>query len=349
MTRMGILLGLILAVDVAEGQIGSNSPGASAATDKIASTNSFIGWSTNGAAIFQNYRVAREWKSPFPTNNPALATNPVIMRMREANSTFTNQVFVAFKPKSLNQLVWTNFLALTNGRDLNIWSHRTHPIGWPTLSPAITWTRNSLIWGLKGFTALSPCWEGEGSSGQVPITLLTRRHGYTRGHGMGAQGFNTRLRGSKVWFLAADDSLVAVTIQREVVRTGAQGDYTIFLFDRDLPDTIQPIRVAALDEVQARYLSMAPNGVNCPVFKTEQGGQVSAEVPGFKVATWKSGDSGSPNLLPLPGELVFFGGRSTSGPSSEMQADMDTLSQMEGLNPKTYQLRWLDWSKYPRE
>jgi hypothetical protein len=215
-------------------------------------------------------------------------------------------------------------------------------------SPRLAHACAGLVWGMKGFTALSPCWEGEVNSGQIPITLLTRRHGYTRGHGMGVEGFNKRQLGAKVWFLATDNSLVTMTIRCGVVRAGRQGDYTLFLFDRDLPDTIQPLRVAAPAEVQSRYLASARGGGgNYPVFKTEQGGNVSAEVAGFTVDTWKGGDSGSPNLLPLPGELVFFGGRSTSGPSVDMQADMDALSKMEGLSPNDYQLRWVDLSKFP--
>lgn len=345
--RLWVSLGLMLAMTSAGAQAVNDQPSASAATNIVNSTNTFIGWSTNGASIVQRYRVAREWKSPFPTNNPVVATNPMIMRMRAANSAFTNQVFVGFLPESLNHLVWTNFIAHTNGRDMSVWFQRTRPTSWPTNAPLLQWNTNSLLWGMKGLTALSPCWEGEGYPGQVPITLLTRRHGYTRGHSMGAEGFHTHWRGSKVWFLAADNSLVTRTILREVVHAGKQGDYTMFLFDRDLPDTIQPIRVAALGEVQARYLSLAHGGGNCPIFKTEQSGQVSADVPGFTVNTWKAGDSGSPNLLPLPGELVFIGGRSTSGPSPEMQADMDALSKMEGLNPNVYQLQWVDLSQYP--
>jgi hypothetical protein len=341
-------LGLTLVLPEAQAQAVIEPPGASAATNTVSSTNIFIGWSTNGAAIYENYQVTPPWKSPFPTNNPALATNPFVMKMRAANPAFTNQVFVRFLPESLTHLVWTNFIAHTNGRDMSIWSQRTHPPGWPTNPPVIRWNTNSLIWGLKGLTALSPCWEVEGSTGQVPITLLTRRHGYTRGHGMGGEGFNTRRLGSNVWFLAADNALITRTIRREVVRVGKQGDYTIVLFDRDLPDTIQPIRVASLAEVLARYVSSARLGWNCPIFKTEQAGKVSADVPGFTVDTWKGGDSGSPNLLPMPGELVFFSGRSTSGPSLAMQADMDELSRQEGLNPKAYQLQWVDLSKYPK-
>jgi hypothetical protein len=347
LNRLWVSLGLALIVNGAAAQAVIDLNSASAATNLVAYTNTFIGWSTNGAAIFQSYRVTRDWKSPVPTNNPVLMTNPMVMKLRTASSDFTIQLFTGFRPESLNHLIWTNFIAHTNGRGLQIWSQRTHPIGWPTIAPVIKWNTNSLIWGMNGLTALSPCWEGEGNSGQVPITLLTRRHGYTRGHGMGAEGFNTRMLGSKVWFLAADNSLVTMTIRREVVRAGKQGDYTIFLFDRDLPDKIQPLRVTSPAEVQARYISSARGGGSCPLFKTEQAGNVSAEVPGFTIDTWKGGDSGSPNMLPLPGELVFFGGRSTSGPNSPMQADMDALSQMEGLNPNAYQLRWVDLSNYP--
>lgn len=340
-------LGLTLFVNGSWAQTILGLPSAVVATNGVASPNVFIGWATNGAAIFQNYRVPREWNMPSPTNNFIGATNQRAMRPRIANWSFTNHVFAGFLPESLNQLVWTNFIAHTNGRDLNVWSQRTEPVGWPTIAPVVRWNTNSLVWGMTGMTALSPCWEGEGSLGQVPITLLTRRHGYTRGHSMGAEGFNTRRLGSKAWFLAADNSLIVRTIRREVVRVGKQGDYTLFIFDRDLPDSIQPMRVVAAAEAQARYLSSALPGVSCPVFKTEQSGQVSAEVTGLTVNTWKGGDSGSPNMLPLPGELVFFGGRSTSGPSPNMQADMDALSNLEGLSPKAYQLRWVDLSKYP--
>jgi hypothetical protein len=84
-----------------------------------------------------------------------------------------------------------------------------------------------------------------------------------------------------------------------------------------------------------------------PLFETEQSGRVSAGLPGLSVNTWKGGDSGSPNMLPLPGELVFYSGRSTSGPSPEMQADMDALCAQEGLPAARYQLQWVDLSAFP--
>ena len=74
---------------------------------------------------------------------------------------------------------------------------------------------------------------------------------------------------------------------------------------------------------------------------------MSAEIPGFTVPTWMAGDSGSPVMLPLPGELVFVGGRSTTGPTTQMQADMDELCRQQQLDPKRYQMRWADLSRFP--
>jgi hypothetical protein len=96
--------------------------------------------------------------------------------------------------------------------------------------------------------------------------------------------------------------------------------------------------------VIANYPS--PPGAPWPIFKTEQTGHVSADIPDFTVDTWKGGDSGSPNMLPLPGELVFLSGRSTSGPSPEMQADMDELCRRDGIDLKRYQMQWVDLESY---
>lgn len=204
------------------------------------------------------------------------------------------------------------------------------------------------MWGMKGLTAISPCWESEGSSGQVPITALTRRHGYARGHGMGEAGFHRNFAGKRVWFVSTNNTVVQVAVAREVVRTiPASGrDYTVLLFSSDLPDAIEPMRVCGLKELMARYTFL--DRVPCPLFMTEQTGNVSAGIPGFILDVSKGGDSGSPNMLPLPGELVFYNGRSTSPPSPEMQADMDELCRLEGLDAAKYQMRWVDLSKYPK-
>lgn len=294
----------------------------------------FCGWSTNGPAVFQKITVVL-------TNAPD--------GKDESHSLLpiTNRFFDHFLPDSLNNAIWTNFVAHTNGRNTLVWSVRSHPPAWPRTAPIVEWNPSGLMQGMKGVTALSPCWEMEGNPGQVPITALTRRHGYTRGHSMGQDGFHTDFAGKKVWFLSEKNDLVTVKVSREVVRTGALSghDYTILLFDRDLPSSIQPMRVVSWTNFPARLPGIP--GTPQPIFQTEQGGHVGTGIPGF-IAQIRGGDSGSPEMLPLPGELVFFGGATTSGPCAEMQADMDELCRRQGLmNPREYQLRWVDLSVYP--
>jgi hypothetical protein len=317
----------------------------------------FAGWVTNAPVILRGLRVTTTTIStqlfripPRLATNAALATN-IQTRLRTNSWTYTNLVFENFVPTTLNHAIWTNFTARTNGRDLRIWSERSLPLGWPNRPPVAAWNTNSIVWGMKGLTALSPAWEGHGAMGQVPLTALTRRHAYTRGHGMGPDGFTKAITGSRAWFLTADNAIVSTRIKRAVVRFGVRTnrpprDYTILLLERDLPETIEPMSVALPDAVQKFYPVGSQGFVPRPIFQTEQLGYVNTGVAPLTVNSWKGGDSGSPNLLPLPGELVFFGGRSTSGPSKEMQEDMDELCRLEGLNPARYQLQWVDLEKY---
>ena len=305
-----------------------------------------VGWSTNGPAVSALVRVevtnaapnAQSPIAPKPDESPAVPDSPAWR---------TNRIFDHFLPGSLNNLVWTNFIAHTNHADMTIWSVRSHPPDWPAHPPAVVWNTNSLIWAMKGITALSPCWEVESGPGQVAATALTRRHAYVRGHGMGPDGFNTNCAGRKVWFITTNNTVVEATVKRDVVRSfpgGAQRDYTILLLSDDLPGGIDPLRVVAPTNLFAKYQQLA--GLY-PIFKTEQTGRVSTEVPPLIVNTWKGGDSGSPDMLPMPNELVFINGRSTSGASPQMQADMDELCRMEQLDPKQYQLQWVDLSGFP--
>jgi len=288
----------------------------------------FVGSTTNGPAVYTRFR------------------NPATNQTANADTYVTNLVFDHYLPDSLNQFVWTNFIAHTNGRSTSLWSVRSHPPGWPTNGspPNLIWNTNSLLWGMKGMTAISQCWEGEGYDGQVPITALTRRHGYTRGHGMAAEGIWTNWTGKKVWFVTHSNQRVEAVIARASVSL-SRGDFTIFVFREDLPRGIEPLRVVAQTNLLARY-PVCP-GAPRPVCQTEQTGHVNAGIPGFTIAAWKGGDSGSPDMLPFANELVFYGGRSTAGPSLAMQADMDKLCVLEGLDPRKYQLQWVDLSRFP--
>jgi len=294
-----------------------------AQADENASTNSSPTWATNGPAVFR-------------------------LEVKDQKPDFTWKFFDHFLPESLNNLVWTNVLALTNARSTTVWSVRTHPPAWPAKPPIVEWNTNSLIWGMRGLTALSPCWEDEGGNGQAPITALTKRHGYTRGHGMGADGFTRARNGKKIWFVTSDNVVIETTVRSAVVRSFvrvANADYTIVLFSKDLPDSIKPMRVVNFQDFNAKYPD--PRPAPWPLFETEQGGNVSTGLPGLSVNTWKGGDSGAPNMLPFRNELVFVNGRSTSCASPQMQKDMNILCRAEGLNPDKYQLQWIDISNYP--
>ena len=301
---------------------------------------------TNGPAVFTATRIHITPQSAVYTNSAGkLARRPV---PKNTQPTFTNYHFEYLVEGSLNYLVWTNLLALTNGRTTSIWSVREHPPGWPSKPPIVKWDTNGLMWGMRGLTALSPCWQVEGAPGQVPVTALTRRHGYARGHGLGNEGFTNDYGRAKIWFVLPNDKLFQTTVRRGVVRTRGgptRQDYTILIFKDELPFPIQPLRVISQTNLMAKYprVKTAP----WPLLQAEQTGHVSASLPGFSVNVFKGGDSGAPDLLPMPGELVFCNGRTTSEASAQMQADMDELCRLEHLNPKRYQMQWVEFSEFP--
>ena len=281
---------------------------------------------------------------------PTVATNAVSVPPVRKNP---GEIFA---PGSLGYLIWTNFIAHTNGRNMQIWSEYLLPTNFPAdffpgsnlpaqTKPVLAWNTNGLMWGMKGETALSQCWTSQGWHGQVPITAFTRRHGYTRGHSMGNAGMTSHFNGQRVYFCTTNNEVVEAVVQNALVQIGKGFDYTILFFSRDLPPGIEPMRVADMKTVFAKYPARAPG--EWIQFQTEQGGNVSAYYPPFMVNTWKGGDSGSPNMLPLPGELVFYSGRSTSGPSKQMQTDMDELSLSAGLDPAKYQMEWFDLFSFP--
>ena len=253
--------------------------------------------------------------------------------------------FAGFIAGSLAEAVWAGFH--TNGRSTNLWEFWQLPAGWPTNPPVLRWNTNSLIWGWKGMTAISQVCEGMGAFGQGQITALTPRHAYLRGHSMGPNGLHPEKVGARVWFCTRDNQVIERKAKLLVTRFMDEGkvrDYSIILFDADLPATIEPMRVADPDKVRRKYCFGDPS--HKPVMMTLQGGFVSAGIPGWTVP-FGGGDSGAPTMLPLPGELAMFGGLTTSPPSAEMQADMDMLSRKAGLDPRRYQMQWVDLDSYP--
>jgi len=245
---------------------------------------------------------------------------------------------------------WLNFIAQTNGRTMDMWSQRTYPPGWPNVPPVFAWNTNCLVYGLEGFTGISQCNEFEGAPGQVAVTLLSRRHGYVRGHSMGENGIRTNFfPGKRVWFCAADSTVVQMTVAAAYVRLGYMldnaYDYSILIFTEDVPESITPVSVMSPQDMEI-YYSNTPD-LPFLFLGSEQGGHCAANIAPFLYPLWKGGDSGSPDMIPSPdNKLIMYLGRGTSGITSQTQADMDALSLFEGLNPANYQLKWYDLSPW---
>ena len=264
---------------------------------------------------------------------------------RAAGIRLITEPFAGFVPGSLANAVWTGFH--TNGRSTNMWEFWQLPPGWPTNPPVLRWNTNNLMWGRKGMTAISQVIEGMGAFGQGAITLLTRRHGYVRGHGMGPSGMDLTRIGHRVWFCTRDNKLVERRIKLLLIRSpekGGTNDYSIILFDADLPPSIEPMRVADSAKVWRKYIF--GDLTHKPIFMALQEGRVTASIPGWTVR-YRGGDSGNPVMLPLPNELIFYDGLTTSPPSAQMQADMDMLSRKAHLDPRKYQMQWLNLDSYP--
>ncbi len=241
--------------------------------------------------------------------------------------------------------VWNNFIANTNGRTMDMWTQRSLPDGWPNVPPLLVWNTNCLLYGMDGFTAISQCNEFEGALGQVPATLITPRHAYVRGHGLPGPGLGTDLAGFRVWFCAADNTVVQMTVLAQLTRQGTLNgvfyDYGLLAFTQDVPPSITPMSALSEAGVETYYA----NTPDLPYlfFATEALGHCSAQIAPFIYPIMKGGDSGSPNMIPSPdNKLIMISGRSTSAPSLQMQADLDVLSTSLGLNTNLYQLRWYD-------
>jgi hypothetical protein len=241
--------------------------------------------------------------------------------------------------------IWTNFLAHTNNKTINMWATNYHPI--KTNTPILAWATNSLLYGWTSFTAISPANSFQGK--YAPVTALTRRHGYTAGHALTTDtnyaGFGGHTN-QTIWFCTASNQVEPMTVAATYVRyVKSNGyDYAIFIFTKDLTNAITPMAV-----------TNAPNSFGV-WFRTSQYGTNSANMPPFAFTetsrppfnehnTFQGGDSGSPNMIPMTdGSLVFIRGTDSSGPSTQMQKDMDYLCTNDtyklNLNITNYQLHW---------
>jgi hypothetical protein len=285
-----------------------------------------------------------------------------------SNFTVLSYELLSFtNPATLGNQALTNLATITNAASaVQIYSSKpdcstdTNSCSvWMTNTPAFSRNPHCVLFNLLGATALSP-WNSVGRSGQVPFTLLTRRHAYTRGHGTGLEAGQrvvlTNFTGAKVFFVDRSNNVVTMVVTNDIGSLMAPaGDYHIVQFTQDVPANIEVMaQVSAAD-----YSAYADNGrrplsYTVPDFETEQGGNCFIKgVPAFDGNAYKGGDSGSPNMLAIPNgngttTLVMHSGRSTAAASSAMQEDIDKLSLSIGLNTNAYRITWYDLSRFPR-
>jgi len=225
-------------------------------------------------------------------------------------------------------------------------------------NPVVILNTNSLIHGMYGETAISTTYVNHNV--EVPVTLLTKRHGYARGHDSGAYGFNTNRAGSQVWYCDTNGNTVVATITNWWCDlNGPPGsvsrDFSICIFDHDIT-TCEPMLVIEPSDVTKYYGPrtgpLNPNNTLAPqgyvTYQTEQYGYVGTEVSPFdNLNTTIGGDSGSPDMISVPvGEgrfgLAMYHGRTTEGADKggHMQSILDKLTVQQGLDTNDYQLNW---------
>ena len=233
---------------------------------------------------------------------------------------------------------WQNYINNLGGKSDTLWSTYVHNDTPPQnmVTPQLAWNPNCLLYGKSGFTAISQCNSFQGSRGQIPVTALTKRHGYLRGHGNGGNQV-----GEKVWFCTLDNQVVEATVAASMVRWAINRyDYGLVLFSQDLPPTVTPMLVGYTNQPFAVMFATVQSGRmdgNCPPFNFDE----VSRPPFNNVDIGNGGDSGSPNMLSTwDNRLVFIDGRTTTGPCAQMQADTDDLCRRMGLDPANYQMTW---------
>ncbi len=250
--------------------------------------------------------------------------------------------------QSFGEQLWQGFYAATNGKSETEFNNIS--------GPNVTWNTNGILYGLKGFTGFSDLNYVRSYGTEIPATALTPRHIYVRGHDNGATNAAVdpaNFIGKYYIFLTASNQVVTARVKAAFKRigtfNGVYQDYCILLLSNALPADIQCVKMADPTAFAAK-LALEPSVFWWPRTDPQLGtcthnivGTVPTTASGHSM--FISGDSGSPNFYVLKGEIIMLSGRTTSGYSAQMQADVDALSAWEGLNPADYKIQLLDLSQ----
>ena len=319
-------------------------------------------WFAKGGTFGQTYQQIGSGNQALLLGNPGDGTDIYAVRGNPFGEGPSSPVAAVVVLGSGNWSDWEYLLSLTNGATPSLWTTLTKT------PPVEKWNPHCLIYGVNGFTAISQLDTYQLQLGQIPVTALTRRHGYTRGHGMGYDGtsvtnaYTEQNPMMKVWYCDSGGNQVTVNVVGQVTHggMGAPYDYTLLLFDSDLPAGITPMQWGY--EPLPEPVELATGQYQ---FDGDPIGSVYLFSPGPASLPWipalpllpysvlEGGDSGSPVMVPAAsdGTLVFIRGVSCSGPGDNpappMQAEMDTLI-LDGnnwfrwsppLNPSNYQMQ----------
>jgi len=265
----------------------------------------------------------------------------------------TAYLTVLANPAGAEWTTLTGSNGVTNGATSYLWSmnNANNPQTGNT-----AWEGNSLIRAYYEYTAISQdcIWDG-GNVGADSFTALTARHAYGAGHQHVATNQNAYViyQPPYTYWVAfcnannPNNQVIRANILGYVAHwhdNGTLQDYTVLLFDRELTTNgITPMPVAY--QLPAAYLVLTTGqayGGTVQYGNTDFDGPLPTGcLPTLVPETQIPGDSGSPLMVPTTsGHLVFFGGKTTTGPSQQMQADMDWLTTNVnlGLSPANYQM-----------
>ncbi len=267
-------------------------------------------------------------------------------------------------PGNLPCLVWSNVMSQTNK------SERQY-VSWDSISNVVRNT-NCLIYPAYGSTGIFQTYltgDGHGGlsgSGGVPGVLVTRRHVIIRGHDNGwvNVGQTNGVWGTQILFYDRTNGVYVATATNalgHVYDTNYPGlDYCLMFLTADVPANIEPVPQIYAAEYFAKYASALPavSPYTQPLEASIYPACVSWSAPGFPSflnagGPWVGGTSGSPNLLLMPtatGEtLLMYSGRTTSGISAQMLADIAALTRTAGLDPSNpdYQPQIVSLSQFP--
>jgi len=264
---------------------------------------------------------------------------------------------VYYPEKSLGYALETNYTALTNSLAKNQGGYFidndqpwTGFIWGSTNISKWKWNPNSILYGKRGATAISAAQLG---GTQARFCLLTRRHAVTAGH------YGGITNGLMVWFLGTNNLVHGMVVSNTAVRYDGE-DRAIVTFTRDVPDDVQPMRIAApltngpTGDIYALVMKYFPPEAHNP-FRPRAGfwvcqhgycGRNTQKHPGGTIG-FDGGDSGAPGFLILGDECVNIGGVSMNVPTTNMLRRMDALTRGLKLDPSRYQPSYVWLTNYP--